>query len=164
MQCQVLLYSPGTCGVGRKSFLGRILQISRSGTRLRTKGVEHRMEVEATVCVLYQKVILSPILFLIFQARVWFPFFLKELKMNIASSFTPYSTASKSTLGMLHLTGIPSSYTLIFNEGLSKAVELMSFRNTRSSWLLVLALWCFIARNPRNNGHVQQHHRFSLNS
>lgn len=76
--------------------------------------MEHRLEVEATAYVLYEKVIFSPILFLIFQACV--PSFLKELKVNVASSFTPYSTASKSTPGMLHLTGIPSSYTLIFRE------------------------------------------------
>lgn len=96
----VLLCSPSTCGGGRKSFLGRILQISCSRTRLRTKGVEHRLDVEATVCVLYQKGIFSPILIQIFQARVYFPFFLKELRMNIASSFTASSTASKSTLGI----------------------------------------------------------------
>lgn len=59
--------------------------------------MEHGLDVEATVCVLYQKVIFSPILFLIFQAQVYFPFFLKELKMNIASRFTPDSTASKNT-------------------------------------------------------------------
>lgn len=92
--------------------------------------MEHRLEVEATVYVLYQKVLFSPILFLIFQEYV--PSFLKELKVNIARSFTPYSTASKSTLGMLHPTGIPS-YTLVFGERLSKAEELMNFRNSTPS-------------------------------
>lgn len=59
---------PCCCGGGRKNFLGRILQISLSNTRLRTKGVEHGLKVEATVCMLYQKVVFSPILFPIFQA------------------------------------------------------------------------------------------------
>jgi len=45
------------------------------------------MEAEATFCTHYQIVVFSPTLLLIFQAQVYFPLFLEELKINIASCF-----------------------------------------------------------------------------
>lgn len=78
--------APAPTGPGRKSFLWRTLLIPCSSKKLRTKGVERVREEEAIFCTRYQIVIFSPMLFLIFQARVYFPFFLKKPTVKIANS------------------------------------------------------------------------------